>query len=44
MHTATIELPLRWQPDLFADRAGTATISVDTDCSMAGFLREVTQG
>lgn len=30
--------------DLFAETAGTASIDVNTDCSVAGFLREVTQG
>jgi hypothetical protein len=43
------EPTLLWQSqlenaELFADAAGTASIDVDTDCSVAGFLREVTQG
>ena len=30
MHTATIELPSRWQPDLFADPEGQARFEVAT--------------
>lgn len=30
MHTATIELPSRWQPDLFADQEALARFDVAT--------------
>ena len=30
MHTATIELPSRWQPDLFADQVALARFDVAT--------------
>ena len=41
MHTATIELPSRWQPDLFADQVALARFDVATTPEIESALDKI---